>query len=141
VRICFGSQVFDNVQIPVLWGKRAILGHPSGELSIVDLSELAARPEIVADKPWMNIEFSEKEDGFVIFKDHTPAFLYSPPRKLVRDLSGNLPECEISKDRIRVGSNTIQNSHFGGTQVGVGISETGFFIGGPAPPGLAPLIL
>lgn len=139
MKIRFGTQVFHDVQIPVLWGDRAIIGHASGELSIVNLGESVAVPEVVADKPWTNVEFSSKEDGYVIFKDGTPQFFYSPPRKLVRDLVGDLPECEISEQHIRIGTNTIQNSMISGFQVGVGITETGFFIGGPAPEGLAAL--
>ncbi|MHB8389160.1 MAG: hypothetical protein ACYDBH_06210 [Acidobacteriaceae bacterium] len=139
MRIRFGTQAFYNVNIPVLWGKRAIIGHSSGELSIVDLSEAVARPEVVADEPWTNIEFSDKEDGYVIFKNGAPAFFYSPSRKLVRDMSGALPECEISNQQIRIGTNRIQNSTVSGYQVGVGISDNGFFIGGPAPSGLAEL--
>ena len=139
MNIRFGMQEFNDVQIPVLWGKRAIVGHSSGQLSVVDLGDSVARPEIVADKPWVDIEFSEKEDGFVIFKHGSPAFFYSPSRKLIRDMSGTLPDCEISARQIRVGTNTIQTSTISGFQVGVGISERGFFIGGPAPEGLAAL--
>ncbi|MBI3896851.1 MAG: hypothetical protein HY308_00980 [Gammaproteobacteria bacterium] len=139
MNIRFGTQVFRDVKIPVLWGKRAIIGHPSGELSVVDLSESIARPEIVTNKPWTNIEFSDKEDGLVIFKNGAPVLFYSPPRKLFRDLSGSLPECEISSQEIRIGTNRIQNAMVSGFQVGIGISEDGFFIGGPLPAGLATL--
>ena len=118
----------------------AIIGHPSGELSVVDLSESVARPEVVADIPWTSIEFSDQEDGgFIIFKNNAPAFFYAPPRKLIRDMSGALPELEISDRQIRIGTNTIRNSTFSGTDVGIGVSKGGFYIGGPAPPGLATL--
>lgn len=139
MKIRLGSQIFDKVRIPVLWGKRAIIGHPTGALSIVDLSDSRARPEIVMDKPWSGIEFSDKEDGFIIYKNGTRAYFYSPVRKLVRDMCGDLPECEISEHRIRIGTNTIQDSMISGFQVGVGISERGFFIGGPIPEGLSEL--
>jgi hypothetical protein len=139
MHIRFGTQTFSNVLIPVLWGKRAIIGHPTGELSVVDLSEPVARPEIVGDKPWVNIEFSEQEDGFVIFKGDSQVFFYSPPRKVLRDMSGTLPECEISSEQIRIGGSIIRNSSVSGSPVGIGISENGFFIGGQMPAGLAAL--
>ena len=140
MRIRFGSQTFENVRIPVLWGKRAIIGPPSGQLSVIDLSEATARPEVVADKPWINVEYSDEEDGYRIFKGNSPAFFYSPNRKILRNLSDALPECEISQGRIRIGTNVIQDSMVSGSQVGIGISENGFFIGGPTPAGLAPLV-
>ena len=140
MHVRFGSQVFADVMIPVLWGKRAIVGHPSGKFSIIDLSESLARPEIVEDKPWRNVKFSEKEDGFVIFRDNTREYFFSPARKLIRDMNGALPECEISDESIRIGSNTIQGGTVSGFQVGVGISENGFFIGGPVPAELAELV-
>ncbi len=137
----FGSQVFHHVTIPLLWGTRAVIGHPNGAFSVIDLSATTARPEVVSDKPWQGVEYAEQEDGFVIFKDGETAYFYSPARKILRDMLGSLPECEIAKDRIRIGTNTISNSMIIGSGVGIGVTEHGFFIGGPAPAGLAPLIV
>lgn len=137
----FGSQTFSGVQIPLLWGTRAVIGHPNGAMSIIDLSGDAAKPEIVINAPWQGVEYAEKEDGFVIYSESKAAYFYSPPRKIIRDLAGKLPECEVTKDRVRIGTNVISNSTIHGFQVGMGVTETGFFIGGPAPKGLAPLIV
>lgn len=139
--IRFGSQVFSGVQIPLLWGARAVIGHPGGELSIIDLSGDLAKPEIVSNTPWKGVEYSEKEDGFVIYSDGKPSYFFSPSRKIIRDLSGKLPECEITNEQVRIGTNTIRNSMIQGFQVGMGVTENGFFIGGSAPKGLAPLII
>jgi len=141
VDIRFGSQIFSGVQIPLLWGTRAVIGHPNGELSIIDLSGDAAKPEIVINAPWHGVEYAEKEDGFVIYSESKALYFYSPPRKVIRDLFGKLPECEITKDRVRLGTNIISNSMIHGFQVGIGVTESGFFIGGPAPKGLTPLIV
>lgn len=137
----FGSQVFHHVTIPLLWGTRAVIGHPDTTLSIVDLSPSTACPEVVSDKPWQGVEYSEQEDGYVIYKNGEAAYFYSPNRKILRDMLGLLPECEIAKDRIRIGTNTISNSMIVGSAVGIGVTDRGFFIGGPAPAGLAPLIV
>jgi hypothetical protein len=135
----FGTQTFDGVKIPLLWGNKAILSHSSGTFSVIDLGSDSARPEIVSDKPWPQIEYSEKEDGYVIYRDDVQSYFYSPVRKLFKDLSGSLPECEISKEYTRIGTNKIGGGMVSGFGVGIGVSESGFFIGGPIPPGLAEL--
>lgn len=139
MNVSFGSQIFSNVKIPLLWGTHAIVSHPSGELSVIDLSGKKAVTEIIKGVPAPGIEYSEREDGFVIFKDSNESFFFSPSRSLLRDISTSLPECEIRKDCIRVGSNSISASMISGFQVGIGVSETGMFIGGPLPQGLAEL--
>lgn len=135
----FGKQAFRDVKIPLLWGGRAVLSHPSGSLSVIDLSGESAFPEIVSDKPWPQVEYSEKEDGYVIYRNDVQAYFFSPVRKLFKDLSGSLPECEITKEHTRIGTNTIGGGMVSGFGVGIGVSEDGFFIGGPIPPGLSEL--
>lgn len=139
--IRFGSQTFVGVHVPLLWGTRAVIGHPNGEMSIIDLGGETAKPEVVTNAPWLGIEYAEMEDGFVIYSNGKAAYFYSPPRKMIRDLSGKLPECEITNDQVRIGMSTISNSMIRGFQVGIGVTENGFFIGGPIPAGLAPLAL
>jgi hypothetical protein len=134
-----GSQIFSAVRIPLLWGTRAVLSHPSGALSVIDIGGTCAIPEIVSNIPWHQVEYSEKEDGFVIYRDDIQSYFYSPSRKLFRDLNGLLPECEITSDYTRIGTNKITGGMVAGSGVGIGVSENGFFIGGPIPPGLAEL--
>lgn len=135
----FGTQTFSGVKIPLLWGERAILSHSSGALSVIDLGGESAFPEIVSDKPWNQIEYSEKEDGYVIYRNDVQSYFYSPTRKLFKDLSGSLPDCEITNKYTRIGTNKIGGGMVSGYGVGIGVSENGFFIGGPIPPGLAEL--
>lgn len=135
----FGTQTFSGVKIPLLWGERAILSHSSGALSVIDLGGESAFPEIVSDKPWNQIEYSEKEDGYVIYRNDVQSYFYSPARKLFKDLSGSLPDCEITNKYTRIGTNKIDGGMVSGYGVGIGVSENGFFIGGPIPPGLAEL--
>ncbi|RLT89645.1 MULTISPECIES: hypothetical protein [unclassified Ketobacter] len=136
-----GSVSFSSVKIPLLWGKKAILSHSDGTFSVVDLSGDKAVPQIVGDEPWNEIEYSEKEDGFVIYENDVQAYFYSPPRKIFRDLTGKLPECELGKDFTRIGTNKISGGMVSGFGVGIGVSENGFFMGGPVPEGLASLKL
>lgn len=136
-----GSVSFDNVKIPLLWGKKAILSHSSGALSVIDLSGEVAEPQIVADEPWDEIEYAEKEDGFIVYENDMQSYFYSPARKIFRDLTGKLPECELGKDFTRIGTNKISGGMVSGFGVGIGVSESGFFMGGPVPEGLASLKL
>jgi hypothetical protein len=136
-----GNQTFIGVKIPLLWGTRAILSHSSGSFSIIDLGGETAVPEVISNEPWHQIEYSEKEDGFVIYKNDVQAYFYSPSRKLFKDLIGSLPECEITDKFTRIGTNKIGGGTVSGFGVGVGVSENGFFMGGPIPPGLAELKL
>jgi hypothetical protein len=136
-----GSQNFSGVQIPLLWGTRAVLSHPTGALSVIDIGGESAFPEIVSDEPWKQVEYTEKEDGFVIYRGDKQAYFYSPSRKLFRDMMGALPECEISNNHIKIGTNKISGGMISGFGVGIGVSESGFFMGGPIPPGLAELKL
>jgi hypothetical protein len=136
-----GSQNFSGVKIPLLWGTRAVLSHPSGALSVIDIGGESAIPEIVSDAPWHQVEYTEKEDGYVIYRDDVQSYFYSPARKLFKDMRGSLPECEISSDYTRIGTNKIGGGMVAGFGVGIGVSENGFFMGGPIPPGLAELKL
>ena len=133
------KQSFQNVKIPLLWGDRAVLSHNNGNLSVIYLGGDKALPEIVSDEPWKKIEFSEKEDGFVIYQENVQAYFYSPVRKLFRDLKGTLPECELLENSTRIGSNSIGIGSISGFEVGIGVSENGFFIGGLIPAELAEL--
>lgn len=141
MNIQIGSQTFMNVKIPLLWGERAVIGHVSGALSIIYLGEASASPEVVGDQPAIGVDFSERDEGFVILKDEKEAYFYSPNKKLLRDLSGTLPECVITARGIRVGSSTFEGNVVSGFAVGIGVTEKGFFMGGPIPEGLAPLLI
>ena len=128
MQVRIGSQIFIDVSIPMLWGNRAVIGHPHGELSIIDLSYEKAIPEVVSDKPWVGVEYTDKEDGFVIYRGGDAAYFYSPVRRILRDLSGKLPECEISKDKIRIGTNTVGSSTVVGLGVGLELQKAVFIL-------------
>lgn len=134
-----GAVSFSGVKIPLLWGKKAVFSHSDGTLSVVDLSGEKAILQVVGDEPWNGIEYTEKEDGFVIYENDVQAYFYSPARKIFRDMTGGLPECELGKDFARIGTNKINGGMVSGFGVGIGVSENGFFIGGPIPEGLASL--
>ncbi len=117
------------------------MSHSNGALSVIDLGGEKAKPQIVADEPWNEIEYAEKEDGFVIYENEMQSYFYSPARRIFRDLTGRLPECELGKEFTRIGTNKISGGMVSGFGVGIGVSESGFFMGGPVPEGLASLKL
>ena len=64
-----GFQVFKNVQIPLLWGKRAVLEDKKDRISIISLERTEAIIEVLGDKPAPNIQYELIEDGFKIIID------------------------------------------------------------------------
>lgn len=132
---------FSGVQIPLLWGKFAVLAHGDGRLSVVDLSRDQARVLILADHPAPGVEYSEQEDGCVIYGDAGPVFFFSGQRKLLRDVTGELPECRIAADHIRIGASTVKLGMIRGFPVGIAIGEGSLVVGAQMPAGLAPLVL
>ena len=106
---------------------------------MLDLSGESAFLETVSDKPRPQIAYSEIEDRYAIYRNDVQSYFYSPFRKLFKDLSGTLPESEISKEHTRIGTNKIGGEMISGFGVALGVSSDGFFIGGPIPPGLTEL--
>ena len=141
--LLMGSQVFDNVTVPLLWGTRAVLQDKKARLSVIDLSGPEARVEILGDKPAPGIEFRPISGGiFEILENAAPLYAFDPQQKKLRGVSLRLPECEIGKTMTRIGTNTIQNNMVSGFGVGIWVkSDGGMAIGAPLPPGLAKLRL
>ncbi len=64
----WGEQ-FENVEIPLLWGTRAVIQDHEGLISVVDLEGDTARLEIVGDKPAPGVEFVPTLEGFQILSN------------------------------------------------------------------------
>lgn len=136
-----GSQVFVDVQIPVLWGKRAILQDASARLSVIDLSGDKARPEIMGDEPADGVEFVPTVDGFAICCSGKEMYRYSPNDKRLVGKAVGLPDCQITEEWIAVGNNRYSGSTVVGSPVGILVTENLVSMGAPLPPGLAELEL
>jgi len=136
-----GSQVFRDVTIPILWGTRAVLQDKRGRISIVDLSGPQAKLEILGDQPAPNVEFRPISGGAIeILNDGTSLYAFDAQTKTIRGITLRLPECEMTDNGIRVGTNRFQNNMISGFGVGIMIMEDGgIAVGGPLPPGLARL--
>lgn len=134
-----GSQVFRNVQIPLLWGKRAVLQDEKGRLSIIFLGGSEPEIEILGDKPAPGIKYELIKDGFKIYKDGAELYAFYPEKKIISGLSIKLPECEIGKSGTRIGTNMFSGNMVVGFGVGIVVDERGIGMGAPLPPELANL--
>jgi len=140
MQLRMGSQLFNEVTVPLLWGTRAILQDQKGRISIIDLSGAEAKLEILGGKPAPNVEYRPISEGAIeILRDSTPLYSFNPNAKIIRGLALKLPECEIREDATRIGTSIFSNNTVSGFGVGIKISEHGLTIGGPLPPELAKL--
>ncbi len=141
MNIRMGSQVFHNVDVPLMWGTRAILQDPTGRISVIDLSGPTAKTEIVGDEPAPGVEFTPTADGFKILDKGHPLYAYSRSENLLTGLGLELPDCQIKEGEIRVGSNVFQSNIVSGFGVGIAVTKHGIAMGAPLPEGLAELVI
>lgn len=141
MNLVMGSQVFSDVTIPVLWGKRAVLQDKKGRISIIDLSGAEAKLEILGDRPAPKVEFRPVSDGCIeVLQGGVALYSFNPTGKTITGLSLRLPECSILPNGTSIGTNFFQNNFVSGFGVGIQVMEDGGIgMGGPIPPGLAKL--
>jgi hypothetical protein len=136
-----GNQRFENVEIPLLWGKRAILEDKKGRISIISLEGVNAVIEVLASKPAPDIQYELIKDGFKIIVMEQELYSFNPGKRIITGLLLKLPECEIQKTGIRIGSNMFSGSMITGFGVGIVVDERGIGVGAPLPEGLAKLVI
>lgn len=134
-----GSQLFVDVGIPLLWGRRAVVQDQEGALSVIDLSGPEARLEVLSDEPAPGIEFLPGAAGFAIRVDNQDLYTYSADTKTLTPGSLSLPEVQVLPTETRVGSNIFSGNVVSGFGVGIAVSEHGIAMGAPLPEGLAEL--
>jgi hypothetical protein len=136
-----GSQEFQNVEVPLLWGDRAILQDGKGRLSVIDLSTAEARVEVLADEPSPGASFRPQVDGFVLLQDGRELYSYNPKEKLLSSITLDLPDVQISEDVTRIGTNHFSRNRISGYGVGIAVRSDGIALGASLPPGLAKLAI
>ena len=134
-----GNQRFENVQIPLLWGKRAILEDEQNRISVISLDGTEATLEILGGKPAPGIKYELIEHGFKIFENDVELYSFDPEKNIITGLTLKLPECEIHSSGIRVGTNSFSGNMVSGFGVGIIVDERGMGMGAPLPEGLAKL--
>jgi hypothetical protein len=136
-----GGQDFTNVQIPLLWGERAILQDAIGRLSVLDLSGERARVELLADEPAPGVDFRPGVDGFTVIQNGVELYGYDSREKTLSSFSLGLPEVQITADRTRIGTNWFSGNSVSGSGVGISVGKQGMALGAPLPAKLAKLSL
>ena len=137
-----GNQQFINVEIPLLWGNRAILQSNNGQISILLLEKDKTILEILDNKPAPNIQYELTEEGFKIVKNKKDIYSFDSKNKIISGLSSSLPECEINDTYIRIGTNIFSGNTVSGFGVGIFVDEQGGIgMGVPLPAELAKLVL
>lgn len=132
-----GSNDFQNVMVPILWGSRAIFeGDEPGTFRIIDLAATPARIEINNSTPETGVGFLPRLDGYGIKADGEVVYTFNPVKAILRDPSGALPELEISNESIRVDSGTIQGCSVSNFEVGLLVNADGLALGTPIPESL-----
>lgn len=136
-----GTLIFDNVQIPLLWGKRAIVQDREGRLSVIDLGEAEARLEVLGDKPAPGIEYELADDGFIVVREGQRLYKYSSQEKSISSIGLKLPDCQITSSGTRIGGGQFSGNVISGYEVGIAVTEEGIAMGARLPPGLAKLVV
>jgi hypothetical protein len=136
-----GTQIFHNVQIPLLWGKRAIVQDRAGRISVIDLSEATARPEVLGDEPAPGVEYELGDDGFTVLREGQRLYKYSPQEKSISSIGLKLPDCQITPSGTRIGGSHFSGNVISGYAVGIAVTEDGMSMGARLPPGLAKLVV
>ena len=136
-----GSQTFANVEIPLLWGKRAILEDEKGRISIILLEGDEAVLEVLGNKPAPDVQHELMQDGFIVIANGQELYSFAPENRVITGISLNLPECEIRSNGIRIGNSVLSGNAVVGFGVGIAVNEQGFGMGAPLPAGLAKLVV
>ena len=136
-----GSHRFQNVEIPILWGQRAIVADRQQRLAVIDLSGQHAKIEILANKPAPGVAYEPVGAGYKIFdkRGGSAIYVFDPSAKVLTSVSLGLPEIQIDQSMVRVGTNRFSSNMISGFGVGISVHADGIALGGPLPPGLARL--
>lgn len=141
MNIKIGNDAFRNVEIPILWGERAVLQDNESRITIINLSGDKAVIEVLGDKPAPDTKYLPTVDGFIILDKGNPLYNYDPEKKLLIDLKSELQECQINPDGIRIGGSFFSGTLISGSAVGIAVTKDGLAIGAPLPKNLAKLII
>lgn len=138
--ITIGGHRFYQVEIPLLWGVRAVLQDREQRISVIDLGGKDARLEILGDKPAPGVEYLPSISGFAIIVDGEPIYNYNLEEKLLSSIAlEGLPDCQILLNGVIAGTNRFMGNMAVGSGVGLVIDENSTRFGVPLPEKLARL--
>lgn len=117
MNITVGDRLLRDVDVPLLWGNRAIIQNRQGNISVVDLGTRPARLEILEDQPAPGVSFVPTISGFRILSSPDGPYTYQPKDRTLTSASGPLPDCQIDEHYVRVGTSVLGR----GVSFGVGV--------------------
>ncbi len=135
-----GNRVLKDVDVPLLWGNRAVIQHRLGNLSVIDLGSRPARLEILEDQPAPGVSFAPTISGFRILASPDGPYNYNPKDRTLASWSGNLPDCQIDEQYVRVGESVLGRSATFGADVGPRVTSNRVIFELSLPAELAELI-
>src|SRR5258706_8110389 len=140
MNIRMGATFFADVDIPILWGSRALLRDREGHVSVINLDTDTSVLEVIDDKPAHDMNVSRTADDFTILNpDGADLYTYNPTTKTLTSTTLRLPPVTIGRQQLRVGSNVFAGNIVAGLGVGIVVSEHGIALGASLPPTLAAL--
>src|SRR5437762_3580403 len=105
-----GSQVFENVEVPLLWGERAVIQDAHGRLSVIALGGSTPALEIVGDQPAPGVRFRPVAGGVMILADGNDLYTYDASKHCLSSVSLGLPDVTLRPDALMVGTNRFSGN-------------------------------
>jgi|WetSurMetagenome_2_1015567.scaffolds.fasta_scaffold155751_2 hypothetical protein len=139
MNLSMGSQVFENVEVPVLWGDRAIIEDSHGRLSVIALAGQSAQLEIVGNEPAPGVHFRPTTIGIVIIGSDRDLYSFDAANRTLSSISFGLPDIRFEPGALMIGTNRFSGNRISGFGVGIVVRTDGIAIGAPLPAGLAKL--
>src|SRR6266849_5138126 len=140
MNIRMGATFFADVDIPILWGSRAILRDKQGHLSVIEVEGDRLVVEVVDDQPAKATRFSATTDGFIVLdKEGVGLYAFHPKTRSMTSTRFQLPPVTVGLQELRVGTNAFAGNIVAGIGVGIVVTDSGIALGGPLPPSLAAL--
>ena len=136
-----GSNNLFDVEVPILWGKRAIVQDRLNRISIINLSGISPVIEVLGDKPAPNMGYKPSVRGFILMDGNKELYEYDPKEKRVLNINlGRLPDVGVSPDEVDINGSTFRGNAIIGAEIGIVIDENGGFgMGARMPQDLARL--
>jgi hypothetical protein len=137
--IRLGKLVLRDVQIPLLWGSRAISQDRDGHLTVMDMSQ-GVEIEIMGDRPVPGVQTVAGEHGFDVLRKGKPLYHYDPEQKTLSSIDLDLPDCQVGQRFVRVGATTFGANTITGFEAAIMVTADATWVGAPLPPKLQRLL-
>jgi hypothetical protein len=139
--LTIGDLELKDVGIPVIWGSRAIAQGSDRRLSVINLSSTPERLEILADQPAPGVNFVPILGGFRILAFREGGYDYNKNERTLTSPGGELPDCQIDDQYVRVGTEVFPKSTDYLTDAILTVSSNNVGITTQIPHGLRKLVV